>query len=127
MASIRMMIVCLVVAGTFMVVPSLSLEAPSTSPAGSFDAKPPSFYDFVEKCANKFGTKCPKIGDLIIGKTNVVSVDCCNALINIGKHCHDALLTVLLQVKELKQFSSVIPQRGAWLWNYCANISPVLP
>ncbi|PIA43566.1 hypothetical protein AQUCO_01900157v1 [Aquilegia coerulea] len=123
MASIQMMIVCIVVVSALMIVPSFSVEAPLRNPVESVVAPPPAFFDYVETCAEKFGTKCPEIGDLLTGKNNIVSEDCCSAIVNIGKQCHDALLTVLLQMDNFKQFSSIISQRDAWLWNYCVNQS----
>ncbi|KAF5184866.1 hypothetical protein FRX31_007506 [Thalictrum thalictroides] len=47
---------------------------------------------------------------------------CCGEIMVMGKQCHDGFVSTLARIDKYREFWSVLPKSGEWLWNYCQKI-----
>ncbi|OVA10616.1 Prolamin-like domain [Macleaya cordata] len=112
-----------------MVAPGLGLEendAAAEAPSINEGLPPePSqgFYDYLDNCTANVPAECGLEIVAALLKTEDVSYDCCENLIEMGKDCHDALVETIGTIDTFKSLASELPQRGSEVWNYCANLA----
>ncbi|KAF5200443.1 hypothetical protein FRX31_009971 [Thalictrum thalictroides] len=115
-----MIVASIVIFGTLLLVPAFSSEAPTPNLDELDIAYAPgqAIVSFVDACIDRLGPHCDDMGDMLKGNKKDVDLDCCTALVRMGKKCHYTLLKLLTEVEEE---SLEIHQRGVWIWNYCVR------
>ncbi|OWM72279.1 protein DOWN-REGULATED IN DIF1 11-like [Punica granatum] len=100
----------------------LSLSAILIPLAASYELKPKP-EDFLNECKRKMGLEC---GDAIninlFGRgTPPYFDDCCHKLVEMGRECHDGVVTKHLLLKP-QDYADKILQKSVRVWNHCVRV-----
>ncbi|XVE63458.1 hypothetical protein DITRI_Ditri07aG0022400 [Diplodiscus trichospermus] len=91
------------------------------------------FEDLYQRCVVILGDDCgEEIFDLIFRHDTIivnnkhielVSKNCCEKLVYMGRHCHDRLSNVIAQTTDFSSNSSATLPRSSQVWDLCSLTS----
>ncbi|KAM7252603.1 hypothetical protein ACFE04_008112 [Oxalis oulophora] len=77
----------------------------------------------IEECVKRISEDCANsiYGNIFLHNKEVISTNCCEQLVSLGKECHDTLVNDILKSPEAKGKKSTFLRNSLNVWNHCVK------